>query len=139
MRIYVDSSVLLRTALRQPGALTEWRRIGPAVASALVQVECHRTLDRFRLVDGLDDAETAARKELIQRFLAEIDLVAITDSILARASEPLPSVLGTLDAIHLSTALLWREQRGEELTFATHDAALGTAVRAYGMKVIGVR
>jgi hypothetical protein len=48
---------------------------------------------------------------------------------------PLP--LGTLDALHLSTAILWREVRGKELVMATHDRGLGEAARAFGFAVIG--
>ncbi len=138
MTFYVDSSVLLRMALRHRSPLPGWREIGSAVASALVQVECFRTLDRFRLADRLDDSEIFSRREVVQSFLSSIHIVAITEAILTRASEPLPSVLGSVDAIHLATALLWREERGEDLTFATHDAALGNAARAYGFKVIGL-
>ena len=48
---------------------------------------------------------------------------------------PLP--LGTLDTLHLSTAILWREVRGKELVMATHDRGLGAAARAFGFTVIG--
>ncbi len=139
MTIHVDASVLLRVVLRQAGALAEWKQIGSAIASVLMPVECSRTLDRFRLVDGLDDAELTSRRNALQSLLTEIDLFAVTQPILTRASEPLPSVVGTLDAIHLATALLWREERGENLTFATHDSRLASAARAYDFGVIGVR
>lgn len=139
MTVYVDSSVLLRVVLRQPGGLAEWKTLQSRVASVLVQVECFRTLDRFRLIDGLDDSEIARRREATSTYLSEMQLLGVTAPILTRASEPLPSVLGTLDAIHLATALLWREERRENLTFATHDARLAAAVRAYDFLVIGVR
>src|SRR5262249_46522187 len=45
---YVDSSVLLRVLLGQAHALKEWKTLRRAVASALVEVECLRTLDRIR-------------------------------------------------------------------------------------------
>jgi hypothetical protein len=45
--------------------------------------------------------------------------------------------LGSVDAIHLATAELWRETRGQEITFATHDRELGLGARASGFKVIG--
>jgi hypothetical protein len=57
--------------------------------------------------------------------------------VLARAAHPLPTELGTLDAIHLATALLWREQRGDDIVMATHDGALATAARACGLVVLG--
>jgi hypothetical protein len=58
--------------------------------------------------------------------------------VLSRASEPLPVPLGTLEAIHLATALIWRDRIGAIPTMATHDAALGTAGRAFGFEVRGV-
>lgn len=58
--------------------------------------------------------------------------------MLARAAQPMPTELSTLDAIHLATALLWRERATAELVMATHDAALGTAARAFGLRVVGI-
>ncbi len=52
--------------------------------------------------------------------------------VLDRAAQPMPTELGILDAIHLATALLWKEMSRVELTMATHDAALGLAARAQG-------
>lgn len=49
----------------------------------------------------------------------------------------MPTELGTLDAIHLATALLWKAMTVGELTMATHDEALGIAAKAHGLPVIG--
>ena len=57
--------------------------------------------------------------------------------LLARASQPMPTTLGTLDAIHLATALLWAEHSRLPLVMATHDQSLATAARASGLRVIG--
>ena len=54
------------------------------------------------------------------------------------AAQPFPTELGVLDAIHLATATVWREQAGTELVMATHDVALATAARASGLPVVGV-
>jgi hypothetical protein len=58
--------------------------------------------------------------------------------VLSRAAQPFPTPLGTLDAVHLATALLWRETRGEDLVMATHDRDLALAARASGLRTIGV-
>ena len=50
----------------------------------------------------------------------------------------MPTELGTLDAIHLATALLWKESTGSDLVMATHDTALGLAATAHGLIVVGV-
>lgn len=50
----------------------------------------------------------------------------------------MPTELGTLDAIHLATALLWKETTGADLAMATHDGALALGAQAHGMVVLGV-
>jgi predicted nucleic acid-binding protein len=134
---YLDSSVLLRKVLGQAGALREWAAIRTGVASALAETECLRTLDRLRLRAGLSDRELARRRETVFRLLESIEVVEVTAPVLARAAQPLPTEAGTLDAIHLATALLWREHSGDDLVMATHDAALATAARASGLAVVG--
>jgi len=135
---YLDSSVLLRVLLGQPDRLEEWKEIDTAVASALVEVECLRTLDRLRVQEDLGDAELAARREAVYRLTEEIEVVEPTRPVLSRASQPLPTPLGTLDAIHLATALLWNEKERKDLVMATHDTALGIAARACGLRVVGI-
>jgi uncharacterized protein len=134
---YLDSSVLLRLVLGQRDALAEWAKIDDGVASRLVEVECLRTLDRLRLVEALDDREIATRREAVFRLLDSISIVELNRPVLARASQPMPTTLGTLDAIHLATALIWAEQTGSPLMMATHDQLLATAARASGLRVIG--
>jgi len=134
---YVDASVLLRVALRQPNALPEWRRIERGVSSALVEVESLRTLDRLRVRAKLADRETARGRAAILEIVASLEVVEIDAVVLDRASQPMPTELGTLDAIHLATALLWREVTGDDLVMATHDGALALGARAHGLRVIG--
>jgi predicted nucleic acid-binding protein len=134
---YVDSSVLLRMVLGQPRGLREWRSIDTAVASAIVEVECLRTLDRLRLRRAASDRDLAVRREAIFAALQRFEIVDVGRTVLSRAALPLPTTLGTLDALHLATAALWRESQGQELVMATHDTALATAARASGFIVVG--
>lgn len=138
MIAYLDSSVILRIVLGQPSALKEWRTVERGVASALVEVECLRTLDRLRLAAGLDDQEIAVRREAVFRLVEAIEIVDPTRTVLTRASQPLPTALGTLDAVHLASALLWKERSGVELVMATHDEALAVAAQATGLRVVGL-
>src|SRR5437667_302406 len=71
------------------------------------------------------------------RPVESLEVVEVTAPVLARAAQPLPTELGTLDAIHLATALLWREHSGSDIVMATHDVALATAARACGLTVVG--
>jgi predicted nucleic acid-binding protein len=134
---YVDSSVVLRLVLGQPGALREWRMVERGVASALVEVECLRTLDRLRIAADLAETDLAERREAVYRLVASLEVVEPTRPILTRAAHPLPVSLGTLDAIHLATALAWRELNGLDLTLATHNARLSVAARAVGLATVG--
>lgn len=138
MIAYVDSSVVLRVVLGQPDRLGEWNAIELGVASALVGVECLRTLDRLRLSGRISDEELASRREAVYRLTEEIAVVELSETVLERASGPLTTPLGTVEALHLTTALLWRESRRQPLVVATHDGALAVAARAFGFHVIGV-
>ncbi len=139
MTAYLDSSVILRIVLGQRGRLMEWKRIREGVVSALAEVECLRTLDCLRLRGAIGDERLAVRREAVYRLLEEVTIVEPGRPVLARASLPLPTPIGTLDAIHLATAMLWRESSAADLVFATHDAALGMAARASGFRVVGFR
>jgi uncharacterized protein len=137
MIAYVDASVLLRVALGQPNALPEWRQIQQGVSSALTMTESLRTLDRLRLRANLADADVASRRATILRMIASLELVEIDSVVLDRAAQPMPTELGTLDAIHLATAVLWKETSRLDLVMATHDGALGLAAQAHGLAVRG--
>jgi len=137
MIAYIDASVLLRVALRQPDALTEWREVERGVSSALVTTESLRTLDRLRLRANLTDMEVASRRATILQLIASLELVEIDAIVLDRAAQPMPTELGTLGAIHLATALLWKDMTREDLVMATHDGALALGAKAHGLPVIG--
>ncbi len=139
MNAYVDASALLRLVLREPGGLDDLRSFDALISSELIAVETLRTLDRLRLAGSLTTAEAAAHARLASEWVEALDLVLIRPLILARASQPLPVPLGTLDAIHLATALTWRDRSAAPIIVATHDAALGLAARSYGFDVVGTR
>jgi hypothetical protein len=138
MIAYVDASVLLRVALGQRNALPEWRHIDRGVSSALVTTESLRTLDRVRLRAVLSDIEMARRRATVLALIDSLELIEIDSRVLDRAAQPMPTELGTLDAIHLASSLLWQDATGENLTMATHDRALGVAAQAHGLKVVGI-
>lgn len=137
MIAYIDSSVLLRVALGQPNALPEWNRIERGASSALIATESLRTLDRLRLRAGLQDIEVARRRSTILALIDSLELIEVDSTVLDRAAQPLPTELGTLDAIHLASALLWKGSHAVEAVMATHDTALGLAAQAHGFKVLG--
>ena len=138
MSIYIDTSVLLRVVLGEPGALADLRSHGSLVSSELVAVESRRTIDRLRVQGALTAEEAAERLRVVADWLEAIDLVLLRPVVLSRAGEPLPTPLGTLDALHLATALVWRDRMTPLTAIATHDAALGLAARSVGFDVVGL-
>lgn len=138
MIAYIDTSALLRIVMRERGALDDLRSYDGLVSSELIAVESARTIDRLRLQGALTVEEAAVRRRAVSDWLEAIDLVLLRPAVLSRASEPLPTALGTLDAIHLATALVWRERMGVVPTMATHDSALGLAARTFGFDVRGI-
>jgi predicted nucleic acid-binding protein len=137
LNVYVDSSVLLRVVLGEPDRLDIWSTITNPVASELIRLECLRTIDRARIRLGIDDRQIAHFRADVLEAIDAFSLVALDSVVLERAAEPFPTALGSLDAIHLASALLARDSV-DGLAFATHDDELGTAARATGFAVHGV-
>ncbi len=136
MKAYLDSSVVLRVVLGEPNRLKAWSRITTAVSSELVRVECLRVLDRLRIGGAMDDRELARRRASTLELLGGFDLVRVNRAVLDRACEPFPTLIRTLDALHIASALLARS-RYKALHFATHDEELAIAALAEGLPVIG--
>jgi predicted nucleic acid-binding protein len=136
VKVYVDTSVLLRVVLGEPDPLPEWPAIAMAVGSELARVEALRTIDRARIQLQLSDEEVALRREGVLTVLSGFHMARVDTIVLERAADPFPTLVRTLDAIHLATALRIRAEH-EDLIFATHDRQLATAARSVGFQVIG--
>ena len=137
MIAYLDTSALLRVVLREAGALDGLRMYDGLVSSELIAVESARTIDRLRTQGALTMDEAAERIALANEWLEAVNLVLLRPPVLSRASDPMPMPLGTLDAIHLASALIWRDRVGPLPQLVTHDAALGAAARSFGFDVRG--
>lgn len=138
MIVYLDASVVLRTVLRDGPVLATWGKWEAAYASELLGVEARRTIERLRLTGALDDTAVVSTIATIGRIERGIRQVALDRAVLRRASLPMGTAVKTLDALHLATALLLREQHGIALSVATHDAQQAVAARALGFEAIGV-
>lgn len=138
MNVYLDTSTVLRVLLRQPRRLEIWARWERAYASEILHVEACRVIDRLRLENALDDEGVADAREQLGVIEDGIAQIALSRVVLQRAALPMATVVKTLDAIHLASAMLLQERRGVELTFATHDPQQARAARALGFACIGV-
>lgn len=135
---YVDASAFLAFVKSEPHRLREWGKLERRVTGRLTMVESLRTLDRFFVRGDLGADDVARLRETVFRLARTMRVVEITESVLLRASEPFSTPLGTLDAVHLATALLVRAEETADLAFATHDTELALAARAQGFPVLGI-
>ena len=123
---YLDSSALVKLAVAEPesSALRQYlRRRRPYVASALARAEVGRAV--------LPLGPAAARRG--EQVLARIELIRISDRVLALAGSLLPATLRSLDAIHLATAQLL----GEDLArVVTYEERMAAAAKAMGWAVV---
>jgi len=132
MIVYLDSSVVLRPLLDQPRQLKSWGRWQAAYSSELVGVECRRAIDRLRLLSLYDDTQVGLAMERLGKIEKTIKRIRLSKSIVFAASKTMPTMVKTLDALHLVSAVAIRERRGIELMFATHDEQQAIAARALG-------
>jgi hypothetical protein len=132
VNVYLDSSVVLRSLLDQPKKLSSWGQWEAAYSSELLGVECRRVIDRLRLEGILDDEALVQTIEQLAKIEKTITRIRLTKSIIQAASRTMPTIVKTLDAFHLVSAIAVRDRRGIEMLFATHDSQQATAARALG-------
>jgi predicted nucleic acid-binding protein len=96
------------------------------VSSQLLEYEVWNRLDAY---DPSRSNQNAART-----LLTGIQLMEMDRAVLARALEPWPTPLRTLDALHLATADHLRK-RGEPIEVASYDNRLLDAARANGKPI----
>src|SRR6185436_16217534 len=120
MTVYLDSSVVLRPLLNQPKRLQSWGSWDQAYSSELLGLECRRAIDRLRLEGLFDDRHVAEAMEQLGQIERTIKRIRLSRSIIQASSRTMPTIVKTLDAIHLVSAIAVRDRRRIELLFATH-------------------
>lgn len=138
MKAYLDSSVILRIIFGEKNALKVPKNIQVYAANEILKIECFRTVDRIKHELSITDDEIAEKHVALHKTLKTINIIKFSDAINRRACEPFPIMLKSLDAIHLSTAILWKQQENEDILFLTHDVQLSKAARSLGFEVLGV-
>ncbi len=132
MIAYLDSSVVIRILLGQKHPWGGWARWDRAYSSTLLHLECRRVIDRLRVESVLDDEGVAQVGSEFRRVQRSIGQLPLSPAVLNRAALPMPTVVKTLDAIHLASALLLRERRYPDLVVVTHDSQQARAAQALG-------
>ena len=122
--IYVDRSVLLADLLAEPRSPPTRLWDGDLASSWLLAYEVWNRIHAY----GLVPSHGARARGL----LARVSLTAMSEAALARALEPFPVAVRTLDALHLATMDFIRE-RGEPVQLASYDNRLIAAAQALGI------
>jgi len=122
--IYLDSSVMLAylmTEDRTPAAAL-WRE--RLISSRLLSYEIWNRIHARRLT-RVDDARA---------LLDRVSMLDLTPSTLARALDPFPITVGTLDGLHLATIEFLRGE-GETIELASYDRSLVACAQALGVAI----
>ena len=136
MRVYVDSSAVLRHILNDDPALGTVATHDVAGSSDLLLIECQRVLQRERMAAHLDDQQYSESLVLLETILDSLYLIELGPAVKRRAAGPFPTVIGTLDAIHLASAILWEEaEPNSDFSILTYDKRLALCARALGVRV----
>jgi predicted nucleic acid-binding protein len=126
--IYFDTSALLKLIFEEAesAALAEWvtlRPDVPKISSDLSTVELVRTCRRVN--------ETAVANANL--LLGGIDLLPVDRAIVEKASSLVPTELGSLDAIHLASAL---SLKADLTALVAYDSRLCSAATDSGIEVV---
>jgi len=125
--IYLDTSAFVKLVWAEPESdalsrfLTE-RSATPLVSSVLLTVETRRAVQR-------EDPSALARADLL---LTRIGRIGMTASVVESASRLPDRSLRSLDAIHLATALMLRDDLD---VIVTYDRRLAAAAEAHNLPV----
>jgi predicted nucleic acid-binding protein len=127
---YIDTSILLEEIFKHGRYARLLNRITDAYASELLVIEGMRTIDRYRVEGKLRDDELARAKQYLNQYTSSMNIVELHADIKKRAAMPFATVVGTLDALHLGTALYLNNQVNISITMVTLDRQLAIASMA---------
>ena len=124
--IYLDTSVALAQLLSEDRLppIRLWNE--PLVSSRLIEYELWNRIHARDL--------TATHAELARQLIGRIALLELSPPVLARALEPFPSPVRTLDALHLASLEFLRE-RGQAVSLASYDERMIACARSLGISI----
>ena len=112
MNLYVESSAVLAWLLGEERGSETGQEIATAdvvVTSDLTLIECDRVLTRAGALGKRSSAEVAVRRASMEMAAGHWVVLSIDSEVVTRSRQAFPrEPVRSLDAIHLSTALLAR-------------------------------
>ena len=119
--IYLDTSVALAHLLVEDRSPPERLWQEPLISSRLIEYEIWVRIHVRKL--------TRSHADEVRSLLSRIALVELSPAVLARALEPFPKPVRTLDALHLASMDFLKKQ-GQTVTLASYDNRLINGARA---------
>ena len=125
--IYVDTSVALAHLLSETQRPKAEFWSEDLASSRLLAYEAWTRLHAM----GLGQSHGDALRDLLGHLL----VIELAVPVLARALEPFPVPVRTLDALHLAS-LVFLASWGRDVPLATYDARMGAAAQALGVRLV---
>jgi predicted nucleic acid-binding protein len=137
--VYFDASALVKRYLREAGTEDVVRLSGTLISagtSLISRAEVSAAIGRAARLGAISRSDAEAAVTDFRRHWLSLFRVRVDETTMARA-DTLAWELGLrgYDAVHLASALTWREAMAESPVFATFDRALAKAARAQGLDV----
>lgn len=136
MKAYLDTSVVLAWLLEGSRELERLSEYEEVASSRLLWIETARSLDRAVRSGQITDRDGIEARLAFESMVTGLTRLRITESVLSRASEGFPTIIRTLDALHLSTALAWAEGSSRDSIWLwSYDTQLNLCAKAMGFQV----
>ncbi len=124
--IYLDTSVALAHLLAEDRRPPDRLWAQPLVSSRLLEYELWTRLNARRL--------GASHGEAARRLVERLAILEMLPNVLARAVEPFPVPVRTLDALHLAS-VAFLQGRGQDVQLASYDDKLLAAARSLDIPI----
>ena len=119
--IYLDTSVALAHLLAEDRVPPDRLWQEPLISSRLIEYEIWTRIHARKL--------TRSHADEVRSLLSRLALIELAPPVLARALEPFPKPVRTLDGLHLASMDFVRNQ-GQSITLASYDDRLISGARA---------
>lgn len=125
--IYLDTSVAIAHVLAEDHApsVSLWQEA--LISSRLLEYEMWNCIHARQLSSSHGDE--------VRALLARVAFVELAPPVLARALDPFPVPLRTLDALHLASIEFLRG-RGQAIRLATYDERMAAGARALKIPLV---
>ena len=134
---YFDTSTFLKLYVQEieTGSARTQARKSRIISSALLVIECFSALSRKRQSKEIGSKGFEKIVNQIRKDASYMEIIRLTDEVLLKAETvALQSNARALDAIHIASAIIFRDSAHIDLTFITSDKKQQEAAHQQGLK-----